>query len=77
LAAAIADALGPSGIGSIERCGSRLLIGLEDPTRISAAELDQLGFRGWVPVSGGVQIIIGSDADAVARALRSKLGPVA
>ena len=74
LPTAITDALGPAGIRSIDRCGSRLLIGLDDPSRISAAELDQLGSRGWVSVSGGVQIIIGPGAETVALELKSRLG---
>ena len=74
LPTAITDALGSAGIRSIERCGSRLLIGLDDPSRISAAELDQLGSRGWVSVSSGVQIIIGPHAETVALELKSRLG---
>ena len=74
LPTAITDALSPAGIRSIDRCGSRLLIGLDDPSRISAAELDQLGSRGWVSVSSGVQIIIGPHAETVALELKSRLG---
>ena len=74
LPTAITDALGSAGIRSIDRCGSRLLIGLDDPSRISAAELDQLGSRGWVQVSSGVQIIIGPHAETVSLELKSRLG---
>jgi PTS system N-acetylglucosamine-specific IIC component len=69
LAQAIAGALEPAGIRSVGVCGSRLLIDLKNPTQISASPLDRLGTRGWVKVEGGVQIIIGADAEAVAEAL--------
>jgi PTS system N-acetylglucosamine-specific IIC component len=65
----IADALRPAGIRSVESCGSRLLIDLDDPSRISASALDRLDTRGWVIVSGGIQIIIGSGAEAAALSL--------
>ncbi len=67
LAAAIAHALEPAAIRSVEVRGSRLLVELEDSSRLSATELDKLGTRGWVRVEDGVQLIIGPDADAVAR----------
>lgn len=70
LAVAIADALRPAGIRKIDRSGGRLLIELDDPLRISAAELDRLGIRGWVSVAGGIQIILGPDAEAAAQVLR-------
>lgn len=70
---AIAGALGRFGIRTIGRCGSRLLVGLDNPSGISAVELDQLGSRGWVAVPGGVQIIIGPEAEEVVRELRSKV----
>jgi len=71
---AIADALRPAGIRSIGRCGSRLLVELDDPSRISGADLDHLGTRGWVAVAGGVQLIIGPEAELVAAALSAR-GP--
>lgn len=71
LAGAIADALRPAGIRAIEPRGSRLLIELDDPSRISAADLDCLGARGWVSVAGGIQLVIGPEAQAVAQALRA------
>ena len=74
LADAIADALRPAGIRSIGLCGSRLLVEVNDPSRVSAAELGGLGARGWVPVSGGVQIIVGPEAEAVAATLRGSGG---
>ena len=74
LATAIAETLGPFGIRTVDRCGSRLLITLDDPSGTSAAGLDRLGSRGWVAVAGGVQIIVGPEAEAVARDLRSKTG---
>jgi PTS system N-acetylglucosamine-specific IIC component len=69
LNAAIADALRPAGIHSVEVRGSRLLIELDDPSRLSPSDLDGLGVRGWVLVRNGVQLIIGPDANAVAEAL--------
>jgi PTS system N-acetylglucosamine-specific IIC component len=69
LATAVAEALGPAGIRSVEVRGSRLLIDLADPSRLSAPDLDRLGTRGWVSVPGGVQLIIGPDADAVGAGL--------
>jgi N-acetylglucosamine PTS system EIICBA or EIICB component len=71
LAGAIADALKRAGMRTIGRCGSRVLIELDDPSRISTAELDRLGARGWVAVAEGVQLIIGPEAECVAQELRS------
>ncbi len=70
LSDAIADALRPAGIQSVGHCGSRLLIGLDDPSMIAGADLDRLGTRGWVSVPGGVQLIIGPGAEATATRLR-------
>jgi phosphotransferase system IIB component len=53
----------------VEVRGSRLLVDLEDSSRLSASDLDQLGTRGWVIVSGGIQLIIGPEAEAAAEAL--------
>jgi len=72
IAAAIADALGRAGIRSVSTCGSRLLVDLEDMTRISAPTLDALQTRGWLAVGDGVQIIIGPGAEAVAEALSAR-----
>ncbi|HEY6661317.1 MAG TPA: N-acetylglucosamine-specific PTS transporter subunit IIBC [Sphingomicrobium sp.] len=69
-AARIAAALAPAGIGSIDVRGSRLLVSLDDPSRLEEAALSALGTRGWVIVPGGVQLIIGPDAEAVAQTLR-------
>ena len=72
IAAAIADALRRAGIRSVSTCGSRLLVDLEDMTRISAPTLDALQTRGWLAVGDGVQIIIGPGAEAVAEALSAR-----
>jgi PTS system N-acetylglucosamine-specific IIC component len=69
LAAAIADTLEPARIRAVEVRDSRLLIDLDDPSRLSASDLDRLPTRGWVLVSGGIQIIIGPGAKAAAEAL--------
>lgn len=66
---AIADALEPAGIEGVMTCGSRLLIDLRDPSRVSAADLDRIGVRGWAVVPSGVQIIVGPHAEALAGAL--------
>jgi phosphotransferase system IIB component len=66
----IGDALSAAGIRSVALCGSRLLIDLDDPSRLSANELDGLGTRGWVLVPGGVQLIIGPEAEKIAERLR-------
>jgi PTS system N-acetylglucosamine-specific IIC component len=66
IAAAIAAALRPAGIRAVSTCGSRLLVDLEDMTRISASALDALGTRGWVATAAGVQVIVGPDAESVA-----------
>jgi N-acetylglucosamine PTS system EIICBA or EIICB component len=71
LADAIANALRPAIIREIELCGSRLLIALEDSSKLEAAALDRLDVRGWVSVEGGVQIIVGPDAGLVREALLS------
>jgi PTS system N-acetylglucosamine-specific IIC component len=73
LATGIAEALKPAGMESVATCGSRLLIGLRDPSRVSATALDGIGARGWVPVPSGVQIIIGPQAEAVAEALSARI----
>jgi PTS system N-acetylglucosamine-specific IIC component len=62
-------ALEPAGIRAFEVRASRLMIDLDDPSRLSEIELDALGIRGWVLVKGGIQLIIGPDAEAVAEAL--------
>ena len=69
LAAAIARALERAGIRSVAVRGSRLLVELDHPSRLAKADLDALGTRGWVIAGGGVQLIIGPDAQAVAAAL--------
>ena len=68
-AAAIAKALHNAGIGSVTLCGSRLAVELDDPAKLVASELDQLGVRGWAIVPGGVHIIIGPDANRIGREL--------
>ena len=68
--AAIAQALSPAGIRKVGICGSRLMIDLDDTSRVSKEHLDALPVRGWVAVEGGVQIIIGPEAEAVAQQLR-------
>ena len=73
IAAAIADALRPAGIRAVSTCGSRLLVDLEDMTRLSAPTLDALPTRGWVAAGGGVQIIVGPDPEAVAEALSARV----
>jgi PTS system N-acetylglucosamine-specific IIC component len=70
LPSAIGDVLRVAGIRTIDRCGSRLLVGLHHPSRISTADLDGLGTRGWVSVPQGVQLIIGPEAEAVMEGLR-------
>ena len=74
LANAIAGVLRPAGIRSVALCGSRLLIDLDDPSRLSAKELDRLGTRGWVLVPGGVQLIVGPEAEQIAERVRAASG---
>ena len=69
LAAAIARALEPAGMRSVAVRGTRLLVAPDEPSRLSTVDLDALGTRGWVIVGGGVQLIIGPGAEAVAAAL--------
>ena len=69
LAAAIVEVLRIAGIREIARCGSRLLVALDDPGKINPTELDRVATRGWVAVQGGIQIIIGPNADGVLNAL--------
>jgi PTS system N-acetylglucosamine-specific IIC component len=70
LAGAIADVLRRAGVRTIARCGSRLLVALDDPGKINPAQLDHVAPRGWLAVEGGVQIIIGPNAGAVLNELR-------
>ena len=71
LAASLAQALRPARIRRVGLCDSRLLIDLEDASRLDAASLDALPIRGWVAVDGGVQIIVGPKAEAIAHQLRT------
>ena len=72
LAGPIAQALQSAGIRAVGVCDSRLTIDLDDSRRLDASALDALPVRGWVAVSGGVQIIIGPEAAVVASQLRGK-----
>ena len=74
LAAAIAETLRPGVILAIAARGGRLLVDLENPSRVSEAELERLGTRGTVSSATGVQLIIGPDAEAVAEALMTHTG---
>lgn len=67
--AGLAKALRAARIRSVEVRGSRLLIDLEDPSQLAPSELDRLDTRGWVPVPGGIQVIIGPGAEEVAQVL--------
>jgi N-acetylglucosamine PTS system EIICBA or EIICB component len=75
LATAIVDVLGPAGIRAVGRCGSRLVIELDDPSAFSAAELDRLRTRGWVQMPQGLHIIIGRDAGSVQSQINELLVP--
>ncbi len=75
LATAIVDVLGPAGIRAIGRCGSRLVIELDDPSAFSAAELDRLRTRGWVRMRRTLQIIIGPDAASVESQIKGLSAP--
>ena len=70
LAGGIAEALRPAGIKNVGVCGSRLTVDLEEPSRLSASQLDALPVRGWVAVDGGVHVILGPEAERVAEELR-------
>jgi PTS system N-acetylglucosamine-specific IIC component len=70
LAGAIGRALKPAQIRAVSVCDSRLAIDLDDSSRIDASALNALPIRGWVAVDGGVQIIIGPEAEAIARQLK-------
>jgi PTS system N-acetylglucosamine-specific IIC component len=71
VADAIAQALQSARIRRVGVCGSRLTIDVEDTSRITKARLDTLPIRGWVALDHGVQVIIGPDAEKVAKQLRS------
>ena len=70
LAGAIAQALQPARIRTVGVCDSRLTIDLDDSSRLDGSALDALPTRGWVAVKGGVHIVIGPEAEAVASELR-------
>lgn len=70
LAGAIAQALRSARICTVGICDSRLTIDLDDANRLDTSALDALPIRGWVAVDGGVQIIIGPEAEAIARQLK-------
>jgi N-acetylglucosamine PTS system EIICBA or EIICB component len=72
MAQAIDQALESGVIRSVEVRASRLLIDLDDPSRLSASELDSLGLRGWVLVQGGIQLIVGPGAAVIADSLSSQ-----
>jgi PTS system N-acetylglucosamine-specific IIC component len=69
LAAQIANALRAASIRSVELCGSRLVVVVEDASKLSVKVLDSLPVRGWVAIEGGIQIIIGPDAAEIQRAV--------
>jgi PTS system N-acetylglucosamine-specific IIC component len=75
LAMGIVDVLGPAGITEVSRCGSRLVIDLNDVSAFSAAELERLSTRGWVALDDGIQIVVGPDAETVHRQIEARLAP--
>jgi len=68
---ALAEALAPAGIKHVGICGSRLLIEVREPSKISPSKLDKLNLRGWVAVPSGAQIIVGPTANTVLSEIRS------
>jgi N-acetylglucosamine PTS system EIICBA or EIICB component len=62
--ASIREALEPAGIRRIGSCGSRLIVEVENPSRLDSAALDREP-RGWVLLGNEVQIIVGSEATAI------------
>ena len=74
-ATAIIDVLASAGIRAVRRCGSRLLIDLNDPSAFPSAELERLNTRGWVITAAGIQLIVGPDAEAVQREIGAKQAP--
>ena len=71
IAQALAEALAPAGIKHVGICGSRLLIEVREPSKISPSKLDKLNLRGWVAVPSGAQIIVGPTANTVLSEIRS------
>ncbi|HKH27756.1 MAG TPA: N-acetylglucosamine-specific PTS transporter subunit IIBC [Sphingomicrobium sp.] len=68
---ALAEALAPAGIKHVGICGSRLLIEVREPSKISPSKLDKLNLRGWVAVPSGAQIIVGPTANTILSEIRS------
>jgi PTS system N-acetylglucosamine-specific IIC component len=74
-ATAFVTALGGApNLTSVEACTTRLRLQLADPTRIDEAALKALGARGLVrPSPGHLQVVLGPQADDVAREMRAAL----
>ncbi|MCH8615878.1 N-acetylglucosamine-specific PTS transporter subunit IIBC [Sphingomonas sp. SM33] len=63
-AASIREAVQPAGVRRIRSCGGRIIVEVEDPSKLISAELDRQP-RGWVLIGTEVQIIIGPDAETI------------
>ncbi len=74
-AVAIIEALGGrDNIEELETCITRLRLTLKDRALADKAKLTQLGSKGNVKVGEkGLQVIVGSKAEAIAEVMRTKL----
>jgi N-acetylglucosamine PTS system EIICBA or EIICB component len=83
--ALIAALGGPGNLRTVDACTIRLRLELEDPAKVDAPRLKQLGARGLVhPGGNALQVVLGPEADQVAGEMcdaialsRARSGPAA
>ena len=67
---------GAANLTLIDACISRLRLSVADPQRMNSAALRQLGASGVVSLGAqNVQVIVGSEAEALAAAMRRRISP--
>ena len=67
---------GAANLTLIDACISRLRLTVADPQRINSTALRQLGASGVVTLGAqNVQVIVGSEAEALAAAMRRRIAP--
>ncbi|MFT0761763.1 PTS glucose/sucrose transporter subunit IIB [Scrofimicrobium sp. R131] len=64
---------GPTNIKILEPCITRLRVEVNDPSQVNEAKLKEAGAYGVVQVEGTVQVVVGPEADHLAREANSLL----
>ncbi|HEY2753341.1 N-acetylglucosamine-specific PTS transporter subunit IIBC [Phenylobacterium sp.] len=66
---------GPANLRSVDACTTRLRLSVEEQGAVDEAALKALGARGFVrPTPHDLQVVLGPQADDVAREIRAELG---